>query len=100
MAESRDTENAGRKAPPSLDEFSDRLDAARGEQDGNGEEQGKGAAWGQAMRWSTDLLAGLLVGMGIGYLFDRWLGTSPWLLLVGFGIGFAAGLRNLARSMK
>ena len=59
-----------------------------------------GAAWGRAMRVSSDLLAGIFVGALLGVLLDRWLHTAPWLLLLGIGLGFAAGLRNLSRTMK
>ena len=100
MATSDDKEGADGKAPPSLDAFSDRLDAMRAEREPEEQRRGSGAAWGRALRASSDLLAGLIVGMLIGFLLDKWLGTSPWLLLVGIGIGFAAGLRNLARSLK
>ncbi len=102
MATSSDKEDAGKEGPPPLDDFTERLDRMRGEHD-PGEEKsgsGSGAAWGRALRASSDLLAGLFVGTVLGLLLDRWLGTSPWLLLVGIGIGFAAGLRNLTRSMK
>jgi len=99
MATSSEKEEAGKKAPPSLDEFSKRLDRMRGEEQGD-KPAGSGAAWGKAMRASSDLLAGLFVGTALGFLLDRWLHTSPWLLLVGIGLGFAAGLRNLARSAK
>ncbi len=100
MATSDDQEGADGKAPPSLDAFAERLDAVRGEREPDEERHGSGAAWGRALRASSDLLAGLFVGILIGFLLDKWLGTSPWLLLAGIGIGFAAGLRNLARSMK
>ncbi len=100
MATSDDQEGADGKAPPSLDEFADRLDAMRGEGEPEERGHGSGAAWGRALRASSDLLAALFVGMLIGFLLDKWLGTSPWLLLVGIGVGFAAGLRNLARSLK
>jgi len=101
MATSDDKEGADGKAPPSLDAFADRLDQMRGEREP--EEEGghaSGAAWGKALRASSDLLAGLFVGTLIGFLLDKWLGTSPWLLLAGIGIGFAAGLRNLSRSLN
>ena len=100
MATSDDNEGADGKAPPSLDEFSDRLGSMRGEDEPDGPGHESGAAWGRALRASSDLLAGLFVGILIGYLLDKWLGTSPWLLLAGIGIGFAAGLRNIARSLK
>jgi ATP synthase protein I len=103
MATSSDKEGAGTEGPPPLDDFTERLDRMRGEHDPGEEKKsgaGSGAAWGRALRASSDLLAGLFVGTLLGFLLDRWLGTSPWLLLVGIGIGFAAGLRNLARSIK
>jgi ATP synthase protein I len=37
------------------------------------------------------------IGIGAvgGYYLDRWLGTEPWLTLVGLGIGIAAAFKNL-----
>jgi len=40
----------------------------------------------------------VVLGLGGGMLLDRWLGTSPWLLFVGLGLGFAAGVSNLVRA--
>ena len=94
-------DGAGKQKPPSLDEFSERLDAARGDQASDeNPKHASGAAWGRALRISSDLLAGLFVGALIGVGLDRWLGTSPWLLLVGVLLGFGAGLRNLSRTMS
>ncbi len=46
-------------------------------------------------------LAGpILLGAIGGALLDRWLGTSPWLLLLLLMLGFVAGLRELNRRMK
>lgn len=98
-----DKNETGNEAPPSLDEFSDRLDRARGEpeiENPRGGGPGNGAAWGRAMRVSSDLLAGLFVGSLLGLGLDRWLGTQPWFLLAGIGLGFAAGLRNIMRSLN
>jgi ATP synthase protein I len=39
-----------------------------------------------------------VVGAGIGWLLDRWLGISPWGLIVFLLLGFAAGVRNVMRS--
>lgn len=91
--------NAGKEDLPPLDEFSERLDRMRGESGGESP-KGSGAAWGRAMRVSSELLAGLFVGALLGLGLDRWLGTEPWFLLAGIGLGFAAGLRNLSRSLK
>jgi ATP synthase protein I len=49
-------------------------------------------------------LGGALVGVGGGYLLDRWLGTGPWLLLVlsllGIGVGFYAFVVSLMKLGK
>jgi len=39
----------------------------------------------------------VLVGTLIGYGLDRWLGTRPWILIIGFIFGSAAGFRGLYR---
>lgn len=41
---------------------------------------------------ASDLLAGLLVWMGAGWLLDRWLVTDPWFTVIGALVGYAAGL--------
>lgn len=41
-----------------------------------------------------------VIGLGAGYLADRWLGTSPWLTLIGLGLGIAAGFVSLFRAVK
>jgi ATP synthase protein I len=46
------------------------------------------------------LLAGVAVGVGMGRALDRWLGTSPWLLLVFLALGFAAGMMNMLRTVR
>lgn len=52
------------------------------------------------MRIAVDLLAGLLVGTGIGYVLDEWLGTKPWLMIVFFFFGAAAGFLNAYRTYE
>ena len=51
----------------------------------------------RGLRLSTELVAGVLVGAAIGWLFDRWLGISPWGLIVFLLLGFAAGVLNVMR---
>jgi ATP synthase protein I len=41
-----------------------------------------------------------VIGLAGGYYLDRWLGTSPWLTMIGLGGGIAAGFVNLFRSVK
>ena len=45
-----------------------------------------------------EMALSVVIGMGIGYYLDRWLGTEPWLLIVWIGLGFAAGVRSLYRA--
>ncbi|WP_205470662.1 AtpZ/AtpI family protein [Breoghania sp. L-A4] len=52
----------------------------------------------QAMRLSTEFVAGVLVGGGLGWFADQFLGTSPWGLIVFLLLGFVAGVLNVLRS--
>lgn len=99
MAASDDKGDAGKDEPPCLDAFTKRLDEMRGQSEEDGPPK-TGKAWGRAMGASSALVASLLVGALLGLGLDRWLGTTPWFLLAGIGLGFAAGLRNVMRSMK
>ncbi len=53
---------------------------------------------GRAFRMSTEFVAGVIAGGGLGWLLDRWLGTSPWGLIVFLMLGFAAGVYNMMRA--
>ena len=48
-------------------------------------------------RVATELLAGLLIGAGIGWTIDKWMNSSPWFLIIFFLLGGAAGILNLWR---
>ena len=39
----------------------------------------------------------VLVGFGIGWALDKWLETSPWLLVVGIVLGSALGFYEFVR---
>jgi ATP synthase protein I len=45
------------------------------------------------------LVVAIVMGAGLGYALDRWLGTSPWLFLLGFFIGMAAGMLSVFRTV-
>jgi ATP synthase protein I len=54
----------------------------------------------QLVGLGTMLFACVAVGLGVGYFADRWLGTQPWLLLIGLGLGIAAASVNFYRIIK
>jgi ATP synthase protein I len=56
------------------------------------------SAIARGFRLSTELVAGVLVGAALGWLLDRWLGISPWGLIVFLMLGFAAGVLNVMRA--
>ena len=43
------------------------------------------------------LFASVLSVGAFGWLLDRWLGTQPWLLVVGIVLGSAVGLFEFVR---
>lgn len=100
-----ETDPARPSASPPGDDFSARLAAARERRDGGREAADAAAArntgqLGLGFRVAVDLLAGVAVGTGMGLALDRWLGTSPWLLLVFLALGFAAGMTNMLRTVR
>ncbi len=46
------------------------------------------------------LVLATVIGLAGGYYADRWLGTNPWLTLIGLGFGVAAGFVSLFRAVK
>ena len=53
-----------------------------------------GIAYGAAV----SLFAAVVGGLIVGWLLDRWLGTGPWLLVVGLILGAAAGFYEFIRA--
>ena len=60
----------------------------------------KSSLLGIAFKMSTELVAAVLVGTIIGFIFDNWFGTKPWLILTFFFVGVIAGVLNVIRSAK
>jgi ATP synthase protein I len=61
---------------------------------------GRGAAMGRGMKIAAELVAGVLVGGVLGWYLDKWLGTKPWLFLLFFLLGTAAGMMNVIRQAQ
>jgi len=43
------------------------------------------------------LFASVVSLWGAGWLLDRWLGTKPWLMVIGIVLGAAAGFYQFIR---
>ena len=60
----------------------------------------KGSFMGSAFKLGTELVAAVAVGTIIGFILDSWFDTKPWLIIIFFFIGSAAGMLNVIRSAK
>jgi len=61
------------------------------------ESQKRRSDMGVGLRLSTEFIAGIIAGTGLGWLLDYWLGTIPLFLILGLGLGFAAAIMNVLR---
>jgi ATP synthase protein I len=51
-------------------------------------------------RVATELVAGVMVGTFIGWVLDRWLGTTPLFMVLLLFLGAAAGMLNVWRMVS
>ena len=58
------------------------------------------SSFGKAFQLSTELVSAVLVATIIGFILDKWFDTKPWLIIIFFFIGVAAGIINVIRSAK
>jgi ATP synthase protein I len=58
----------------------------------------KGSFMGSAFKLGTELVAAVGVGTIIGFILDSWFGTKPWLMIIFFFLGAAAGMLNVVRT--
>jgi len=63
-------------------------------------EKGTWKALGELSSIGITLVVATVIGLVGGYYADRWLGSKPWLTLLGLGMGIAAGFVNLFRSVR
>ena len=53
---------------------------------------------GSAFKMSTELISAVAVGTIIGFILDSWFDTKPWLIIIFFFLGAAAGMLNVIRA--
>ena len=58
----------------------------------------KGSFMGSAFKLGTELVAAVAVGTIIGFILDTWFDTKPWLIIIFFFLGAAAGMLNVIRT--
>jgi len=58
---------------------------------------GMGSAMAMGMRAGSEFVSAVIVGLGIGWVLDRALGTNPAFLIVFFMLGVAAAVWNVIR---
>ena len=91
------------KPPENLEDLDKRLHQAReksraGKISGSSPSKEEMSGYSMAIRIGTEMVAALIVGVGIGYFLDYWLDTKPWFLVVFFFLGSAAGIMNVYRA--
>ncbi len=58
----------------------------------------RGSFMGSAFKLGTELVASVAVGTIIGFILDNWFGTKPWLIIIFFFLGAAAGMLNVIKA--
>ena len=58
----------------------------------------RGSFMGNAFKLGTELVAAVVVGTIIGFILDTWFDTKPWLIIIFFFLGAAAGMLNVIKT--
>ena len=58
----------------------------------------RGSFLGSAFKLGTELVAAVAVGTIIGFILDTLFDTKPWLIIIFFFLGTAAGILNVIRT--
>jgi len=91
--------------PRDLNQFDAKLKAARDRIEGRGDQGSKKSSYNDSLagvgyRMSIELVVGICVGLGLGWLIDKQMGTKPWFMLILMFAGLAAGVFNVVRLSK
>ena len=82
-----------------LRELKNRIETAKSSNT-NITKKNKGSGAGFGFKISTEIIAALVVGVGIGLIVDKYLGTKPFGLIIFFIFGALAGFLNVYRVMR
>ena len=81
-----------------LNELESRLDRKQRTRRTAQRERSDGSGFANALRLSTEFVAAILVGAGLGWMIDWIFGIAPWAMIVFLLLGFVAGVLNVLRS--
>jgi len=81
------------------DDFERRLNAKLEERRAR-EAETRASGWSQGIRYGSEFFGGVIAGAGLGFIADWLTGWSPWGLVTGMILGFAAGTLNIVRAAK
>ena len=81
-------------------DFETRLKIAKSKLEKNNEmnDEKRGSFMGNAFKLGTELVAAVAVGTIIGFILDSWFDTKPWLIIIFFFLGAAAGMLNVIKA--
>jgi ATP synthase protein I len=97
--DSKRTDEAGLSARlKQLGEGLDRSGVSRANEAPPSRTTGDPTAFAKGMRLSAEMIGGVVVGGGLGWIVDYALGTSPFAFITLFLLGFAAGVLSVMRS--
>ena len=82
------------------DEFKTRLKIAKSKlkKELDNDNEKRGSFMGNAFKLGTELVAAVAVGTIIGFILDSWFDTKPWLIIIFFFLGAAAGMLNVVKA--
>ena len=64
----------------------------------DGDSENRASFMGNAFKLGTELVAAVAVGTIIGFILDGWFDTKPWLIIIFFFLGAAAGMLNVVKA--
>ena len=64
----------------------------------NDDNEKRGSFMGSAFKLGTELVAAVTVGTIIGFILDTLFDTKPWLIIIFFFLGAAAGMLNVIKA--
>ena len=82
------------------DEFKTRLKIAKSKlkKELDNDNEKRGSFMGNAFKLGTELVAAVAVGTIIGFILDTVFDSKPWLMIIFFFLGAAAGMLNVIRA--